>query len=289
MSLSHTCLTGGESPYSPIEPICIIFKKIDSIGIIMERKPAFATKIASNKEKRKNPITITKALAITVTKTKLLRKPDAKMLTLAVTLAITLATTAVIGAFVQPVEATPSTPAKETIRSSYQFAYANWQQSRDDGSNVHTTIISSVGDKEVQVRYSQLIQYSDGSSYREEGELNTPDLKVFSIDNKLDHASLSTVEVSVRFACNLNAATGVEECFDPMKTVQVQASWVGEGDISDFAQETKDKTESFKIKVTDLQSSRSATATSSVDGESLGSTISANMGTAKLISITHNK
>ena len=141
----------------------------------------------------------------------------------------------------------------------------------------------------MQVRYSQLIQYSDGSSYREEGELNTPDLKVFSIDNKLDHASLSTVEVSVRFACNLNAATGVEECFDPMKTVQVQASWVGEGDISDFAQETKDKTESFKIKVTDLQSSRSATATSSVDGESLGSTISANMGTAKLISITHNK
>jgi hypothetical protein len=117
----------------------------------------------------------------------------------------------------------------------------------------------------------------------------TTDSKVFSIDNQLDHASLSTVEVPVRFACNLNAATGGEECFDPMKTVQVKASWVGEGEMSDVAYETKDKTDAFKIKYTDLQSSRSATATGSVDGESLESTISAFMATAKLISITHNK
>jgi hypothetical protein len=209
------------------------------------------------------------------------------MLTLAVTLAITLATTAVIGPLVQSVEATPSTPSKETIRTNYQFAYANWQQSRDDGSNVHTTIISSIGDKEVQVRYSQLIQYSDGSSYREEGNMETTDSKVLSIDNQLHQASLSTVEVPVRFACNLNAATSVEECFDPMKTVQ--AIWVGEGPISDFADETKDKTTDSKIKVTNLQSSRSATATSSVEDESLGSSIFAFMAIARLISITHNK
>ena len=74
-----------------------------------------------------------------------------------------------------------------------------------------------------------------------------------------------------------------------MKTVQVQASCVGEGPICDFASETKDKTKDFKITYTDLQSFRSATATGSVDGESLGSTISAFMARAKLISITHNK
>jgi hypothetical protein len=80
---------------------------------------------------------------------------------------------------------------------------------------------------------------------------------------------------------------GVEECFDPMKTVQVQASWVGEGEISDVAYETKDETDAFKIKYTDLQSFRSATATGSVDDKSLGNSIIAFMATAKLVSITH--
>jgi hypothetical protein len=133
------------------------------------------------------------------------------------------------------------------------------------------------------------ILYPDGSSYREEGNIVKADSKVLSIDNQLDHASLSTVKVPVRFACSNDASTNIEECFDPMKTVQVQASCVGEGPICDFASENKDKTKDFKITYTDLQSSRSATATGSVDGESLGSTISAFMATAKLISITHNK
>jgi opacity protein-like surface antigen len=254
----------------------------------METEISFARKIANNKAKTTNPIITTKALAMTVTTTTLRRKPDARMVTLAITLAITLATTAVIGAFVQPVEAT-STQSKETIRTNSQAAYAQWVENLDDGTNIYTTIVSNINDKNGQVAYYQLIIYSDGSSYREESNTVTADSKVLSIDNQLDHASLSTVEVPVRFACNLDAATGVEECFDPMKTVQVQASWVGEGEISDFADETKDKTDALKIKYTDLQSFRSATATGSVDGESLGSTISAFMATAKLISITHNK
>jgi hypothetical protein len=235
----------------------------------MKREVSFARKIATNKAKTTNPITTTKALAMTVRTTTLRRKPDARMLTLAITLAITLATTAVIGAFVQPVEAASSTQSKETIRTNSQSAYAQWVENLDDGTNIYTTIVSSINDKNVEVFYGKAILYSDGS--------------------QLDHASLSTVEIPVRFACNLDAATGVEECFDPMKTVQVQASWVGEGEISDVAYETKDKTDAFKIKYTDLQSSRSATATGSVDDESLGSTISAFMATAKLTSITRNE
>ena len=253
----------------------------------MQREPEFATKIANNSAKTTNLITTTKALPITVTLTTLRRKPDARMLTLAVTLAITLTMTAVIGSFVQPVEATSSTQSKETIRTNSQSAYSQWVENLDDGTNVYTTITSSIQDKNVEVFYGKAILYPDGSSYREEGNMVTTDSKVLSIDNQLDHASLSTVEVPVRFACNLNAATGVEECFDPMKTVQVQASWVGEGEISDVAYETKDKTDSFKIKYTDLQSFRSATATGSVDDESLGNSIIAFMATAKLISITH--
>src|SRR5215213_1533092 len=261
MSLSHTRLTAGELPCSPTESICTIFKKTDRISITMQRELLFVTEIASNREKTKNPIT--------VTMTTLLRKSDARTGTLAVTLAITLATTAVIGAFVQPVEATSSTQSKETIRTNSQSAYSQWVENLDDGTNVHTTIVSSIHDKNVEVFYGKAILYPDGSSYREEGNMVTTDSKVFSIDNQLDHASLSTVELPVRFACNLNAATGVEECFDPMKTVQVKASWVGEGEISDVAYETKDKTDAFKIKYTDLQSSRSATAIGSETAKAL--------------------
>src|SRR5918993_5072700 len=98
MSLTPICLTAGELAYNCTEFICTIFKETDSISNVMERETSFARKIADNKEKTTNPIT--------VTITTLLRKPDARMLTLAVTLAMTLATTAVIGSFVQPVEAT---------------------------------------------------------------------------------------------------------------------------------------------------------------------------------------
>ena len=286
MSLSPTCLTAVELPYSATERICIIFKKIDNVSIVMQRELLFAQKTTNNMAKTRNSIT-TAALPTTVTITTLRRKPDARMLTLAVTLAITLATTAVIGSFGQTAEATSSTQSKEAIRTSSQSAYSQWVENLDDGTKVYTTIASSRHDKNVEVFYGKAIFYPDGSSYREEGNMVTADSQVFSIDNELDHASLSTVEVPVRFACTIDASTNVEECFDPNKTVQIQANWVGEGDISDVAYESKDKTDAFKIKYTDLQSFRSATATGSVDGESLGNSIIATMATAKLVSIIH--
>ena len=49
MSLSPNRLMAGELPYNPTEPICIIFKKIVSIRIIMQRGLVFKTKITNNK------------------------------------------------------------------------------------------------------------------------------------------------------------------------------------------------------------------------------------------------
>jgi hypothetical protein len=42
MSLSLTCLTARELPYSPTEPVCTIFKKIGGISIVMQRELRFA-------------------------------------------------------------------------------------------------------------------------------------------------------------------------------------------------------------------------------------------------------
>src|SRR5215212_5457021 len=75
MSLSYTRLTAGELPCSSTEPICIIFKEIDSISIVMEREPDFSGKIANNKAKATNPIRTTTALAITVPAVLLLSLP----------------------------------------------------------------------------------------------------------------------------------------------------------------------------------------------------------------------
>jgi hypothetical protein len=72
MSLSPTRLTAGELPYSPTEPICIIFKKISSISIVMQRELRFAQKITNNIAKIKNPITTIETLVIPTTTTLLL-------------------------------------------------------------------------------------------------------------------------------------------------------------------------------------------------------------------------
>jgi hypothetical protein len=132
----------------------------------MGRELTFAQKITNNIANIKNSKT-TRALPIRVTITRLRRKPDARMLTLAVTLAITLATAAVIGSFVQTAEATSSTQSKETIRTNSQSAYSHWVENLDDGTNVFTTIASSIHDKNVEVFYGKAILYPDGSSYRE--------------------------------------------------------------------------------------------------------------------------
>src|SRR5215212_7400272 len=75
MSLSPSRLTAGELVYNPTESICIIFKKINSITVVMEREPAFTTKIANNKKKTANSIRRVTELVITVTTIILLSSP----------------------------------------------------------------------------------------------------------------------------------------------------------------------------------------------------------------------
>ena len=75
MSLSPTCLTARELPYSPTEPICIIFKKIGDICIVMQRKLRFVQKITNNLAKIKNSKTTGTTLIITVAMLLLLSSP----------------------------------------------------------------------------------------------------------------------------------------------------------------------------------------------------------------------
>ncbi len=78
MSLSPSRLMAGELLYRPTEPICIIYKKIDNIPIVMQRETEFVTKITNNNANTKNPLTIT-VLIITVTTLLLLSSPVANV------------------------------------------------------------------------------------------------------------------------------------------------------------------------------------------------------------------
>jgi Ca2+-binding RTX toxin-like protein len=75
MSLSPSRLIAGEVLYSPTEPICIIFKKIGSISIVMGKELAFTTKIANKLAKTQNPKTTVTGLVITVATMILLSSP----------------------------------------------------------------------------------------------------------------------------------------------------------------------------------------------------------------------
>jgi Ca2+-binding RTX toxin-like protein len=75
MSLSPTCLTARELLYSPTEPICIIFKKIGSITMVMQRELRFTQKITNNIAKIKNSKTTGTALIIIVATVLLLSSP----------------------------------------------------------------------------------------------------------------------------------------------------------------------------------------------------------------------
>ena len=75
MSLSPTRFTARELPYSPTEPICIIFKKIDSISIVMQRESRFAQKITNNIAIIKNSKMTGTALVISVATLLMLSSP----------------------------------------------------------------------------------------------------------------------------------------------------------------------------------------------------------------------
>ena len=75
MNLSPTCLTAVQLPYGPTERICIIFKKIGSVNIVMQKELTFAPKIASNKARLKNPITTKMLVIFAITATMLALTP----------------------------------------------------------------------------------------------------------------------------------------------------------------------------------------------------------------------
>ena len=57
MTLTTTYLTAGKLAYNPIESVCIIYKKIACISIIMRRQLVYGIRIANKPQKTENLIT----------------------------------------------------------------------------------------------------------------------------------------------------------------------------------------------------------------------------------------
>lgn len=169
-----------------------------------------------------------------------------KLYTMLFTLIVLLSTT-------MSVEALES---KTIERHNGASAYADWTEingntttytylsvtETDDGTDIYMSIYTSGPD------------YWSGKS----GYVFTKD-DIFSIDKKLNSASLSEVEMNVH-----NWDTGETE------TLNVKADWTGEGDISKGSSTYSSKYNDYRFRSSDSSSYRNASATGSIDNCDLG-------------------
>ena len=101
---------------------------------------------------------------------------------------------------------------------------------------------------------------------------------VFSIDKKLNSASLSEVQIDV-----YDWNTGVSE------TLTVNADWIGKGDVSRSSSKSISKSGNYVWKSSDSSKYRDASATGSINGLDLGISSYASLSNFKNAYISMDK
>ncbi len=121
--------------------------------------------------------------------------------------------------------------------------------------------------------------YTYGPDYWSEkwGYMFTED-DVFSIDKKLNSASLSEVEINVN-----DWNTG------EMETVTVEADWTGTGDITKGSYSSSSKGGDYTWRSSDSSSSREATSTGNINGLDLGISSYSSLSNFKYASMSMEK
>jgi hypothetical protein len=130
-------------------------------------------------------------------------------------------------------------------------AYADWTEVNGD-ITTHTYLSVTETDAGTDV---YLDIYTWGPDYwsEESGYMFTKD-DVFSIDKKLNSASLSQVDITVN-----DWNTGEQ------KTLAVKADWTGKGDVSTGSYTSKSKSGNYVMRTSDSSSSREASVKGIID------------------------
>lgn len=129
----------------------------------------------------------------------------------------------------------------------------------NDGTDIYLSMYTSTYDTTTETW-----SWSDKS-----GSMYTQD-DVFSMDKKLNSASLSDVQIEV-YGWNYDLGT-----YEP-ETLTVSADWTGMGDIAKSSYKSMSKDGDYVWRSSDSSSYRSAIATGSINGNDLGSSDSASL------------
>jgi hypothetical protein len=165
--------------------------------------------------------------------------------------------------------------SKTIERHNGASASADWSET--NGDKTTTTYISvSESDYGTDI-YLDIYTWGPDFWSDKYGYMCTQD-DVFSIDKKLNSASLSEVPIDV-----YDWDTGVSE------TITVKADWIGKGDISGGSSKSISKNGDYVWKSSDNSKYRDASATSSINGLDLGISSYASMSNFKNAYISMTK
>lgn len=180
-----------------------------------------------------------------------------KLFSMLLTLVVLLSTTTSVEAL----------ESKTLERHNGASAYAEWYETHDNATTYTYLSVTETNDgTDIYVS-----TYTYGPDYWSEqwGYMFTED-DVFSVDKKLNSASLSEVEIDVN-----NWYTGETD------TLAVKANWIGVGDISRGSSSYSSRNGNYIWKGSDSSTSREASATASIDGLSLKTSSSASLSNFK--------
>lgn len=157
--------------------------------------------------------------------------------------------------------------SKTIERQSGSSAYANWYETNGDVTTY--TYLSLTETKDGTDIYVSTYTYGPDYWSEKSGYMFTED-DVFSINKKLNSASLSEIELEV-FDWN----TG------EMDAVTVRADWTGTGEISTGSSNSKSKTGDYVWRSSENSKYRGASAIGSINGLDLGISPDAGMSNFK--------
>jgi hypothetical protein len=166
---------------------------------------------------------------------------------------------------------------KSMTRENGVSAYASWSNTVADGQE-YTYLSVMKTDKGTDLYMDICIADMSGNYNCMYGFGFTQE-DVFTMDKYMDSATLSSVNIDL-----FNSSTGMIE-----KTVQVQASWTGVGDVTKGSSHYISKFGDYTYKFSDSVSFRQATATGTLDGNELGTSVFGEMDKFKRASMSMEK
>jgi len=147
--------------------------------------------------------------------------------------------------------------SKSITRDNGVSAYGYWSENTDNGYE-YTNLAVMENDKGTDISLYTCKYDNVGNGGCRDGYAFTTD-DVFTVDKKLNSATLSTVIVDM-----YDWNTGIKT------TVPVQASWKGNGDLSKSNSRSISKSNDFTFKFSGSVLYRNAIVTASLDGNALG-------------------